>query len=46
MRIALFSDVHANFPALAACLKSIDQQGAMQSTALVTWWATTFGPMK
>ncbi|MEI6949905.1 metallophosphoesterase family protein [Paraflavisolibacter sp. H34] len=26
MRIALFSDVHANLPALEACLKSIDQQ--------------------
>ena len=28
MRIALFSDVHANLPALESCLKSIDQQGA------------------
>ena len=26
MRIALFSDVHANFPALEACLKSIAEQ--------------------
>ena len=26
MRIALFSDVHANLPALEACLKSIDEQ--------------------
>lgn len=26
MKIALFSDVHANLPALEACLKSIDQQ--------------------
>lgn len=26
MRIALFSDVHANLPALEACLKSIDDQ--------------------
>ena len=26
MRIALFSDVHANLPALGACLKSIDEQ--------------------
>ena len=26
MRIALFSDIHANYPALEACLKSIDQQ--------------------
>jgi len=26
MRIALFSDIHANLPALEACLKSIDQQ--------------------
>ena len=26
MRIALFSDIHANLPALEACLKSIEQQ--------------------
>ena len=26
MRIALFSDIHANFPALEACLKSIEDQ--------------------
>lgn len=26
MRIALFSDIHANLPALEACLKSIDEQ--------------------
>jgi putative phosphoesterase len=26
MRIALFSDIHANLPALDACLKSIEQQ--------------------
>jgi len=26
MRIALFSDIHANLPALEACLKSIDNQ--------------------
>ncbi|GAC1386327.1 MAG: metallophosphoesterase family protein [Ginsengibacter sp.] len=26
MRIALFSDVHANLPALESCLKSIDEQ--------------------
>ena len=26
MRIALFSDVHANLPALEACMKSIDEQ--------------------
>jgi putative phosphoesterase len=26
MRIALFSDVHANLPALEACLRSIDEQ--------------------
>lgn len=26
MKIALFSDVHANLPALQACLKSIDEQ--------------------
>ncbi len=26
MRIALFSDIHANFPALQACLKSIDEK--------------------
>jgi len=26
MRIALFSDIHANLPALEACLESIDQQ--------------------
>ncbi|HYC30414.1 MAG TPA: metallophosphoesterase family protein [Chitinophagaceae bacterium] len=26
MRIALFSDIHANLPALEACLQSIDQQ--------------------
>jgi putative phosphoesterase len=26
MRIALFSDVHANLPAMEACLKSIDEQ--------------------
>lgn len=26
MRIALFSDIHANFPALEACLKSIEEQ--------------------
>lgn len=26
MKIALFSDVHANLPALEACLKSIDEQ--------------------
>lgn len=26
MKIALFSDVHANMPALEACLKSIDEQ--------------------
>src|SRR5215203_4766168 len=26
MRIALFSDVHANLPALEACLKSIEEQ--------------------
>lgn len=26
MRIALFSDIHANYPALEACLKSIDGQ--------------------
>jgi putative phosphoesterase len=26
MRIALFSDIHANLPALEACLKSIDDQ--------------------
>lgn len=26
MKIALFSDVHANFPALEACLKSMDDQ--------------------
>lgn len=28
MRIALFSDIHANLPALEACLKSIDEQKA------------------
>jgi putative phosphoesterase len=28
MRIALFSDIHANLPALEACLKSIEQQNA------------------
>src|SRR5215203_1483619 len=28
MRIALFSDVHANLPALEACLKSIEEQKA------------------
>lgn len=27
MRIALFSDIHANLPALEACLESIEQQG-------------------
>ena len=26
MRIALFSDIHANLPALESCLKSIDEQ--------------------
>src|SRR5688572_33404957 len=26
MRIAFFSDIHANLPALEACLKSIEQQ--------------------
>ena len=26
MRIALFSDIHANLPALEACLKNIDEQ--------------------
>src|SRR5829696_769110 len=26
MKIALFSDVHANLPAMEACLKSIDEQ--------------------
>src|SRR4051812_1441701 len=26
MRIALFSDIHANYPALEACLKSIEEQ--------------------
>lgn len=26
MRIALFSDIHANFPALQACLESIEEQ--------------------
>src|SRR6187551_3379420 len=26
MRIALFSDIHANLPALEACLKSIEEQ--------------------
>lgn len=26
MRIALFSDIHANLPAMEACLKSIDEQ--------------------
>src|SRR5438309_3621829 len=26
MRIALFSDIHANLPALEACFKSIEQQ--------------------
>jgi putative phosphoesterase len=26
MKIALFSDIHANFPALEACLKSIEEQ--------------------
>src|SRR6478672_7356754 len=26
MRIALFSDIHANFPALEGCFKSIEQQ--------------------
>jgi len=26
MRIALFSDIHANLPALEACLKSIQEQ--------------------
>ncbi len=28
MRIALFSDIHANLPALEACLKSIEEQKA------------------
>src|SRR5476651_1524618 len=28
MRIALFSDIHANLPALEACLKNIDKQKA------------------
>jgi putative phosphoesterase len=28
MRIALFSDIHANLPALQACLESIDEQKA------------------
>lgn len=28
MKIALFSDIHANLPALEACLKSIDEQQA------------------
>lgn len=28
MRIALFSDIHANLPALEACLKNIDRQKA------------------
>src|SRR5437588_8669762 len=28
MRIALFSDIHANLPALEACLKDIEQQNA------------------
>jgi putative phosphoesterase len=28
MRIALFSDIHANLPALEACLQNIDQQKA------------------
>jgi predicted phosphodiesterase len=26
MRIALFSDIHANLPALEACFKSIEEQ--------------------
>ena len=26
MRIALFSDIHANLPALEACLQSIEEQ--------------------
>ena len=26
MRIALFSDIHANLPALEACLKSMEEQ--------------------
>ena len=26
MRIALFSDIHANLPALKACLKNIEEQ--------------------
>ena len=26
MKIALFSDIHANYPALEACLKSIEDQ--------------------
>ena len=26
MKIALFSDIHANYPALEACLKSIEEQ--------------------
>ena len=28
MKIALFSDIHANFPALEACLKNIEEQKA------------------
>ena len=28
MRIALFSDIHANLPALEACLQNIDEQQA------------------
>ncbi len=36
MRIALFSDIHANLPALESCLRSIEEQNQMQFIALVT----------